>query len=98
MKVTKVSLILDRQIEDQMGAILLQNEEKTEAEMIINFRSIDTYKAFVRNPILLEKHFDKYDAFIFLHEGIQSWTKTDEFINIIRNNKLHYNAYEEKKI
>ena len=97
MKVTKISLILNRTIETPVGAILLSAPDKTEVEIIINFRSIDAYKNFVKNPELKLSYFDEFDTVTFKENGLERYVKYGNFKEIVRKTKLLYVAEENKK-
>ena len=97
MKIVELSLVLNRHSDLPVSAIIIPNEDDTEASLIINFRSFTAYKQFLKKPVLTETNFGLYDDYLFSTKNIAEWTKSEDFINKLHSSRLQCQLSKSSK-
>ena len=97
MKIVELSLVLNRHSDLPVSAIIIPNEDDTEASLIINFRSFTAYKQFLKKPVLTETNFGLYDDYLFSTKNIAEWTKSEDFISKLHSARLQCQLSKSSK-
>ena len=98
MKKCKITMVLNRQINNSICVNFAINDNNNEGEFYILFRSIEAYKSFKKNPKIKEDWLDSYDLAIYKQYHFDLFTETNEFKEMVKNCVIKYEVSENKKI
>ena len=97
MKIRDLSLVLNRENDTNISAVLLPSVTDNEVDLSIHFRTITAYKKFRQKPELTKELFDEYDAYFFDATKIDKIVCKEDFLKRLQDANLLCRVSRSKK-